>query len=93
MSEGTRTPDRLDHNQELYQLSYAHHAHSQSSDGHRCEPAPGRRPRQSSARGGASAQRSERLFSQRERLTGRELRTALGNELPRLQQPVGIIAE
>ena len=24
MSEGTRTPDRLDHNQELYQLSYAH---------------------------------------------------------------------
>ena len=25
MSEGTRTPDRLDHNQELYQLSYAHH--------------------------------------------------------------------
>ena len=26
MSEGTRTPDRLDHNQELYQLSYAHRA-------------------------------------------------------------------
>jgi hypothetical protein len=26
VSEGTRTPDRLDHNQELYQLSYAHHA-------------------------------------------------------------------
>ncbi len=26
MSEGTRTPDRLDHNQELYQLSYAHQA-------------------------------------------------------------------
>ena len=25
VSEGTRTPDRLDHNQELYQLSYAHH--------------------------------------------------------------------
>ncbi len=24
VSEGTRTPDRLDHNQELYQLSYAH---------------------------------------------------------------------
>jgi hypothetical protein len=26
VSEGTRTPDRLDHNQELYQLSYAHRA-------------------------------------------------------------------
>ena len=24
MSDGTRTHDRLDHNQELYQLSYAH---------------------------------------------------------------------
>ncbi len=29
MSEGTRTPDRLDHNQELYQLSYAHQASRQ----------------------------------------------------------------
>jgi hypothetical protein len=26
VSEGTRTPDRRDHNPELYQLSYAHHA-------------------------------------------------------------------
>ena len=26
VSEGTRTPDHLDHNQELYQLSYAHRA-------------------------------------------------------------------
>ena len=26
MSDGTRTRDRLDHNQELYQLSYAHQA-------------------------------------------------------------------
>ncbi len=25
VSDGTRTHDRLDHNQELYQLSYAHH--------------------------------------------------------------------
>ena len=31
MSEGTRTPDRLDHNQELYQLSYAHHESSDRS--------------------------------------------------------------
>ena len=30
VSEGTRTPDRLDHNQELYQLSYAHQGASQS---------------------------------------------------------------
>ena len=28
VSEGTRTPDRLDHNQELYQLSYAHQGRS-----------------------------------------------------------------
>ena len=38
MSDGTRTRDRLDHNQELYLLSYAHHARplgrrSQSSSG------------------------------------------------------------
>ena len=26
MSDGTRTRDRLDHNQVLYQLSYTHHA-------------------------------------------------------------------
>ena len=26
VSEGTRTPDTLDHNQVLYQLSYTHHA-------------------------------------------------------------------
>jgi hypothetical protein len=25
VSDGTRTRDHLDHNQELYQLSYAHH--------------------------------------------------------------------
>ena len=28
VSDGTRTRDRLDHNQELYLLSYAHHAPS-----------------------------------------------------------------
>jgi hypothetical protein len=31
VSEGTRTPDRLDHNQELYQLSYAHRADHEST--------------------------------------------------------------
>jgi hypothetical protein len=31
VSEGTRTPDRLDHNQELYQLSYAHRETVQST--------------------------------------------------------------
>ena len=31
MSEGTRTPDRLDHNQELYQLSYAHRETAEST--------------------------------------------------------------
>ena len=36
VSEGTRTPDRLDHNQELYQLSYAHRGGTESSS------APGR---------------------------------------------------
>lgn len=33
MSDGTRTHDRLDHNQELYQLSYAHHAGGMESSG------------------------------------------------------------
>ena len=32
VSDGTRTRDRLDHNQELYQLSYAHHAAARSGD-------------------------------------------------------------
>ena len=31
MSDGTRTHDRLDHNQELYQLSYAHRGMEQST--------------------------------------------------------------
>ena len=31
MSDGIRTHDRLDHNQELYQLSYAHRGNVQSS--------------------------------------------------------------
>src|SRR6202035_3658500 len=31
VSEGTRTPDRLDHNQELYRLSYAHQAATEFS--------------------------------------------------------------
>jgi hypothetical protein len=31
VSEGTRTPDRLDHNQELYQLSYAHRGANEST--------------------------------------------------------------
>ena len=35
VSDGTRTRDRLDHNQELYLLSYAHHAC-------RCGPGEGR---------------------------------------------------
>ena len=50
MSEGTRTPDRLDHNQELYQLSYAHRESTESSNGGACrwpthwlEPATGAR--------------------------------------------------
>ena len=33
MSDGTRTHDRLDHNQELYQLSYAHRGARESSSG------------------------------------------------------------
>jgi hypothetical protein len=32
VSDGTRTRDRLDHNQELYLLSYAHHAAALSGD-------------------------------------------------------------
>ena len=33
VSDGTRTHDRLDHNQELYQLSYAHRGAAESSNG------------------------------------------------------------
>jgi hypothetical protein len=32
VSDGTRTRDRLDHNQELYLLSYAHHAAGRSRE-------------------------------------------------------------
>jgi hypothetical protein len=32
VSDGTRTRDRLDHNQELYLLSYAHHVAALSGD-------------------------------------------------------------
>jgi hypothetical protein len=38
VSEGTRTPDRLDHNQELYQLSYAHRGSGQCSGESAVEP-------------------------------------------------------
>lgn len=31
MSDGIRTRDRLDHNQELYQLSYAHRVSDKST--------------------------------------------------------------
>ena len=33
VSDGTRTHDRLDHNQELYQLSYAHREGIEPSNG------------------------------------------------------------
>jgi hypothetical protein len=36
VSDGTRTHDRLDHNQELYQLSYAHRGRVESSSGLDC---------------------------------------------------------
>jgi hypothetical protein len=39
VSEGTRTPDRRDHNPELYQLSYAHRGAAKSTSG----PPPRRR--------------------------------------------------
>ena len=32
VSDGARTRDRLDHNQELYQLSYAHHARDATTE-------------------------------------------------------------
>ncbi len=45
VSDGTRTRDRLDHNQELYQLSYAHRAGSNVAV---VGGGPQRLPRQSS---------------------------------------------
>ena len=41
VSEGTRTPDRLDHNQELYQLSYAHRGIVESTSEPLYWPRPG----------------------------------------------------
>jgi hypothetical protein len=43
VSDGIRTHDRLDHNQELYQLSYAHREATESSNGSRGgeRPTPG----------------------------------------------------
>jgi hypothetical protein len=35
VSDGTRTHDRLDHNQELYQLSYAHRGMDESTSDRR----------------------------------------------------------
>ncbi len=45
VSEGTRTPDRLDHNQELYQLSYAHRGGVESTSAAARTPGCGRRAR------------------------------------------------
>ena len=39
VSDGTRTRDRLDHNQELYQLSYAHQDRSECTGAQRPNPA------------------------------------------------------
>ncbi len=41
MSDGTRTHDRLDHNQELYQLSYAHRGTIESTIGRTKARLPG----------------------------------------------------
>jgi hypothetical protein len=41
VSDGTRTRDRLDHNQELYQLSYAHHVAARLGDGSQSSATPG----------------------------------------------------
>ena len=46
MSDGTRTRGHLDHNQELYQLSYAHQDGFKSSAA--LGAADGQRPRQDS---------------------------------------------
>ena len=38
VSDGTRTRDHLDHNQELYQLSYAHRAAGESTSARAAAP-------------------------------------------------------
>ena len=53
VSEGTRTPDRLDHNQELYQLSYAHHGEEREFSVRRAGQTLRRRTRRSQRRGSA----------------------------------------
>jgi hypothetical protein len=44
VSEGTRTPDRRDHNPELYQLSYAHREEGESRWSGLRLRSPGQRP-------------------------------------------------
>ena len=55
VSEGTRTPDRLDHNQELYQLSYAHHVRITQSSG---APGPAQESRERSVRSASADRKS-----------------------------------
>ena len=77
MSEGTRTPDRLDHNQELYQLSYAHHVLRGQSLASR------------SRAGG----RPECVFGQGEALARAQARRTGRGGPPLREEPSGIAAE
>jgi hypothetical protein len=68
VSDGTRTRDHLDHNQELYRLSYAHHG----------------KPKSSAARSDLASDRDRRQATTGPRLNGRENRLLLlgRNDLP-----------
>ncbi len=83
MSDGTRTRDRLDHNQELYQLSYAHHGSEDRS------LATARR--RHAVSGGASA--APLAFGEREALAGRQAARARRHLTPGRQQAGRILAE
>jgi hypothetical protein len=79
VSEGTRTPDRLDHNQELYQLSYAHQGF-----------ATGKSSGESAL---VSTLTGELPFRQGEALARGQLGAPRGEGPPGLEQPAGILAE
>ncbi len=57
VSDGTRTHDRLDHNQELYQLSYAHRGGLESSSAERVWSLTV--PSQNAAVGGAPSEQAD----------------------------------
>ncbi len=79
VSDGARTHDRLDHNQELYQLSYAHHG---SATG-----------KFSAGSALVGARTGDLAFGQGKRFAGGQPGRACSHLAPGRQQPLGVAAQ